>query len=88
MRVEEQAVGGSGRKWRPVVRPVRTAETAPCRNEEEEPWNISDLSSVFQVLPPFFKQVQEEFPRSAHGQSINSLHVVWVHFQFNGFPDE
>ena len=65
-------MGGSGRKW----------------SEEEEPWDISDLSSVFQVLLPFFKQVQEGIPRSAHGQSTISLHVVWVHFQFNCFPDE
>ena len=47
VRVEEQAVEGSGRKWRPVVRQVRTGETAPCRSEVEEPWNVSDLTIVF-----------------------------------------
>jgi len=42
----------------------------------------------FRWLSPFFKQVQKGFIRSAQVQSIISLHVVWVHFQFIGFPDE
>jgi hypothetical protein len=86
-RVEEQAVEGSGPKCRPVVRQVRTGEAAPCGSEEDEPWNVSDLLCC-RWLSPFFKQVQKGFPRSAQGQSIISLHAVWVHFQFNGFPDE
>jgi len=81
-------VEGSGPKWRPVVRQVRTAETAPYRSEEEEPWDVGVLNLCFRWLFPFFKQVQKGFPRSAHGQSIISLHVVWVHFQFNVFPNE
>ena len=40
-------------KWRPVVRQVRTGETAPCRSEEKEPWDDSDLTIVFQVAVSF-----------------------------------
>ena len=88
VRLEDQAEKVSGPKWRRVVRQVRTGETAPCLTEEEEPWNVSDLTIVFEVLSPLFKQVQKGFPRSTQVQSIMSLHVVWMHFQFNGFPYE
>ena len=87
VQVQEQAVEGSGPKWRPAVRQELAGGTAPCGSEEEEPWNVSDLLCC-RWLSPFFKQVQKGFPRSSHGQSIISLHAVWVHFQFNGFPDE
>jgi len=53
VRVEEQAVKGSGPKWKPVIRQVRTGETTPCRSKEEEPWNVSDLTIVFQVAVSF-----------------------------------
>ena len=44
---------GVGPKWRPVVRQVRTGETASCRSEAEEPWDGSDLTIVFQVAASF-----------------------------------
>jgi hypothetical protein len=51
--VEEQAVEGFGPKWRPIVRQVRTGETAPCRSEEEEQWDVINLIIVFQVVVSF-----------------------------------
>ena len=88
VRLEDEGEKGSGPKWRRVVRQVRMGETSPCLTEEEEPQNVSDLTIVFEVAVVFFKQEQKGFPRSTQVQSIMSLHVVWVHFQFNGFPYE
>ena len=34
------------------------------------------------------KLVQKGFPRFAEGQAIFSVDVVWVHYEFNSFPDE
>ena len=51
--MEEQAVEGSGPKWGPVVRQVLKAQTAACRSEEEDTWNVSDLNIVFLVAVSF-----------------------------------
>ena len=48
VRVEEQAVEGSGSKWRPIVRWGYKGEMASCQSEEGEPWDGSDLIIVFQ----------------------------------------
>jgi hypothetical protein len=39
-------------------------------------------------LPPFFKHMPKGFPGFAKGLAVFSIHVVRVHFKFNGFPDE
>lgn len=52
-RVEEQTSEGNGRKWRPAVRQGYKGETAPCRIEEEEPWDGSDLSILLQEVISF-----------------------------------
>lgn len=52
--MEEQAVERNGPKWRPVVRQGCKREMVPCRNEEdEEPWDGSDLSIWFQEVVTF-----------------------------------
>ena len=57
-------------------------------DRRRETIECNDLTIVFEVAVAFFKQEQKVFPRSTQVQSIMSLHVVWVHFQFNGFPYE
>jgi len=64
VRIEEQAVKGNGPKWRPLVRQGRKGETAPCRSDDEEPWDGSALS-CFRRLSPFFKTVHKGFQRFA-----------------------
>ena len=59
-----------------------------CWSEKWEPRDGRDQTIVFQVAVFFFMHVQKGFPRFAYGQAIFSVHVVWVQFQFNGFPDE
>ena len=39
---------GNSPKWKPVVRQGCERQTTLCRSEEEEPWDGSDLTSVFQ----------------------------------------
>jgi hypothetical protein len=53
VRVEEQTVEGNGPEWRPVVGQVLKGETAPCRSEEGEPWEGSDLNIVLQKAASF-----------------------------------
>jgi hypothetical protein len=47
VRVDEQAVEGKGSQWRPVVRQGCMGVTDPCRSEEEDSWDGSDLAIVF-----------------------------------------
>jgi hypothetical protein len=49
---EEQAVFGNVPRWRPVVRQVCKGEMTPYQ-EEEEPWDGSDLTIVFQEADSF-----------------------------------
>ena len=53
VRIEEQAVEGNGHKWKPVARQVCMGETALCWSEEEEPWDGSELTTVFQEAASF-----------------------------------
>jgi len=41
---------GNGPKWRPAVRQGYKGETARCQSEEEEPWDGSDLTVLFQEV--------------------------------------
>ena len=50
---EEQALVGNIPRWRSVVRLVCKGEMAPSRKEEEEPWDGSDLTIVFQEAVSF-----------------------------------
>ena len=54
VRVDEQAVEGKGYQWRPVVRQGCMGETDPCRGEEEDSWDGSDLAIVFQGAISYF----------------------------------
>jgi hypothetical protein len=42
----------------------------------------------FRWLSSSLKFGLKGFPRYACGQAIVSFHVVWVHFNFNSFPDK
>ena len=53
VRIEEQAVDGSGPKWKPVVRQRCKRERSLCRFEVEEPCDGSDLTVVFQEAVTF-----------------------------------
>jgi len=44
---EEQA------RWRPVVREVYKGEMTPYQKQQEEPWDGSDLTIVFQEANSF-----------------------------------
>ena len=48
VRVDEQALEGKGCQWRPAVRQGCMGETVPCRSEDEDSWDGSDLTIVFQ----------------------------------------
>jgi len=63
--MEEQAVEGNGPQWSPFLRQCYKGETAPCRSEEGEPCDGSDLNIVFQEGVSFFKLVQKGFPQFA-----------------------
>jgi len=41
---------GNSPKWRPAVGQVYKGGTAPCQSEEEEPWDGSDLTILFQEV--------------------------------------
>jgi hypothetical protein len=62
IQVEEQAIEGSGSKWRSLGRQGCKGETASYQSEEGEPWNGCDLSVVFQGAVSFFKPEQKGFP--------------------------
>ena len=55
VQVEEQAVDGNSPKWRPVVRQGCEGETAPCQSQEEERWDGSDLTILFQEVVSFLE---------------------------------
>ena len=61
VRVEEQALEGNGPNGRPAVRQVYKGETAPYRSKEEDPWDGSDVTILFQEVVSF-KPVQKGFP--------------------------
>jgi len=61
VRVEEQAIEGGGLKWRPVGGQGCKGEMTPCQSEEGEPWNVCDLTVVFQEAVSFFKPEQKVF---------------------------
>ena len=48
-----QALEGNGPKWRPAVTQGYKGETAPCQDEEEEPWDGSDLTILFHEVVSF-----------------------------------
>jgi len=48
VQVEEQAVEGNGPKWKLIVRQGCKEETTPYWSKEEEQWDGSDLTIVFQ----------------------------------------
>ena len=50
---EEQAVLGNIPRWRLVVRQVCNGEMVLCQEEEEEPWDGSDPTIVFQDAVSF-----------------------------------
>jgi hypothetical protein len=51
--IEKQALEGNSPKLRPAVRQGYKGETAPCRSEEEELWDGSDLTILFQEFVSF-----------------------------------
>jgi hypothetical protein len=56
-------------------------------------WKNSNGMGVIKLfcyiwLSPLFKHVQNGFPGFDLSQAISSVHVVWVHFQFNAFRDD
>ena len=54
VQVEERVVEGNSPKWRPVVRQGCKEEMVPCQSEEEEePWDDTDLSIWFQEVVSF-----------------------------------
>ena len=53
VRVEEQALEGNGPNGRPAVRQVYKGETAPYRSKEEDPWDGSDVTILFQEVVSF-----------------------------------
>jgi len=61
VRVDEQAIEGSGPKRRPVGRQGCKGETTTCWSKEGEPWNGCDLTAVFQEAVSFFKPEQKGF---------------------------
>jgi len=64
-RLQEQVVECNDPKRRPVIRKGCWEEKAPCRSEEEEPWDGSGLTVVFQEAVSLFKHVHTRFPRFA-----------------------
>jgi hypothetical protein len=48
VQVEEKVLEGNSPKGRPVVRQGCTGEMAPRQSEEEESWDGSNLTIVFQ----------------------------------------
>jgi len=46
-------VEGNGPKWEPVVGQVHKGETVPCRSEEGDPWDDSDLTILLQEAASF-----------------------------------
>jgi hypothetical protein len=61
---------------------------AMCQSEEGEPWDGSDGSIMFQEAVSFRLACAEEVSRICLRPGQLLYHVVWVHFQFNGFPDD
>ena len=51
--IREQTVEGKGPKRKAVVRQGCKEETALRQSEEEEPWDGSDLTTVFQEAVSF-----------------------------------
>jgi hypothetical protein len=50
VQVEEQTLEGNGSKWSPAVRQGYKGETAWCQSKEEETWDGSDLTVLFQEV--------------------------------------
>jgi hypothetical protein len=49
------------------------------------------MTSIYGVAgeaSPFLEFMYQWFPRLAEGQAIFSVDVVWMHLNFNRFPDE
>jgi hypothetical protein len=53
VQVEEQAVEGNGPKWKLVVRQGCKGETTPYQSKEEDLWDGSDITIVFQEAASF-----------------------------------
>jgi len=47
-------VEGKGSQWRPEVRQGFMGEMDPCRSEEQDSWDGSDLAIVFQEAVSYF----------------------------------
>ena len=62
-------------------------EKRHCVGERKESHGMVEIKLLcFRRLSPFFKHLQKLFPGFAEGQAIFSVHLIWIHFQFNGFP--
>ena len=57
----------NGHKWRSVVRQGCKRKTALCWNEEGEPWNDSDLTTVFLEAVYFLQACAKGVPSLRHG---------------------
>jgi hypothetical protein len=53
VQVEGQAVEGNGPKWKHVVRQGCKGEMTPYQSKEEEQWDGSDLTILFQETVSF-----------------------------------
>ena len=71
--VEEQAVEGSGSKWRPVVRWYK-GEMAVCQSEEGEPWDGIHLTIVFQEAVSFLWDYAEGVSKIC----LRSVHLPYL----------
>ena len=82
VQVEEQAVEGNGPKGGPVVRQGCMGEMTPCQSKEEEPQDVSNLTTVFQDC--LLRQV------CAEGVSkicLRSVHLLYSHC-VGAFPSQ
>ena len=89
VQVEEQAVGGNGLKWRPVVRQGCKGEMEMCQSkEEEEPWDSSDVCIWFQELVSFLGACAEGLSKMCL-RSIHEMFIPWGTVrQANSDPSE
>ena len=59
----------------------------PCGSKEVLVGVVEIKRLCFMWLSSLFKGVQRGFPGFAESQIKFLVHILWVHFQFNGFRD-
>ena len=77
VQVEEQTVAGNRPKWKLVVRQRCKGETTPYRSKEEEQWDGSDLTIVFQQAVSFLQICAEQVSKICL-RPIHLLHSYFV----------